>query len=122
MDLQKQWQDKLKILRKQGMSITDINPVSALAEMIDDDIYEERVSRKDIQVVLKDISKDLWRNKASDLRYQTGLNKVNDKQFSVARLDIAASLSGGLYCSPNIRPKKRCVPSFGIRCGNRRNI
>ena len=46
------------------MSITDINPVSALAEMIDDDIYEERVSRKDIEIVLNDISEELWRNKA----------------------------------------------------------
>ena len=56
MNLRKQWEDKLKTLREQGMSITDINPVSALAEMIDDDIYEERVSRKDIEIVLNDIS------------------------------------------------------------------
>ena len=80
MNLRKQWEDKLKTLREQGMSITDINPVSALAEMIDDDIYEERVSRKDIEIVLKDISEELWRNKAFSLRYQAGLESVKDNQ------------------------------------------
>ena len=88
MDLQKQWQDKLKILRNQGMSITDINPVSALAEMIDDEIYESRVSRHDIENVLKDISKELWRHKVSDLRYQSGLNRVNNKQFSISGVSL----------------------------------
>ena len=53
MNLQKQWEERLKTLRDQGMSITDINPVSALAETIDDEIYEARVSRKDIEIVLK---------------------------------------------------------------------
>ena len=107
MDLQKQWQDKLKILRNRGMSITDINPVSALAEMIDDDIYEARVSRQDIQIVLKDISNDLWRHKVSDLRHQTGLNKVNDKQFSVARLDITQPLYRAVFTAhPTFALKK----------------
>ena len=107
MNLRKQWEDRLKTLREQGMSITDINPVSALAEMIDDDIYEERVSRKDIEIVLNNISEELWRNKAFSLRYQAGLESVKDNQFSIAGLDITQPLYRAVFTAhPTFALKK----------------
>ena len=107
MDLRKQWQEKLKTLRHQGMSTTDINPVSALAEMIDDNVYEGRVSRKEIQLVLKDISNELWQHKISDLRSQAGLNNPNDKQFSIAGLDITQPLYRAVFTAhPTFALKK----------------
>ena len=107
MNLRKQWEDRLKTLREQGMSITDINPVSALAEMVDDDIYEERVSRKDIEIVLDNISEELWRNKASSLRYQAGLDGVKDNQFSIAGLDITQPLYRAVFTAhPTFALKK----------------
>ena len=68
------WLEKLVELRQQGMEIADINPVSALADIIGGQIDSGAVSIDQIGVFLDGQAKTLWARRVDDLRHQTGLD------------------------------------------------
>ena len=55
--LKDSWLKKLYEFREQGIRVTDVNPVSALAEHIEEEIYKGKVSISDLDGVVKTQSK-----------------------------------------------------------------
>ena len=60
------WLEKLVELRQQGMEIADINPVSALADIIGGQIDSGAVSIDQIGVFLDGQAKTLWARRVDD--------------------------------------------------------
>lgn len=54
-------------LRDQGMRIPDINPVSALADMLSDKLYSEQLDIEDIDRLLDELADNAWQGQASAL-------------------------------------------------------
>ncbi|MEC8121956.1 MAG: hypothetical protein VX113_08535, partial [Pseudomonadota bacterium] len=59
-DLSAEWLAKLFELREQGMQVTDINPVSALADIIGDQIGSGEVTADRLRGLLDHHAGDLW--------------------------------------------------------------
>ena len=72
--LRETWLKKLYEFRGQGLHITDVNPVSALAEHIEEEIYKEKVSIDDLQYVINLLSTKIWRETVKRLREQTHID------------------------------------------------
>ena len=73
-DLSVEWLAKLFELREQGMQVTDINPVSALADIIGDQIGSGKVTVDRLRSLLDHQAGDLWGRRVAALRSQTSLD------------------------------------------------
>ena len=69
--LRKNWLSHLIDFREQGMRISDINPVAALADIICEQLYAGEINRNDLNATLEQISSDLWARQRQHLRLQT---------------------------------------------------
>lgn len=67
------WLNKLFDLREQGMQVTDINPVSALVDIIGEQLEAGEVTAGEIRSFLDHYAADLWEQQVNNLRWQTGL-------------------------------------------------
>ena len=72
-ELRENWLSHLIDFREQGMRISDINPVAALADIICEQLYGGKINRNDLDASLKQISHDLWTCQRQHLRLQTGI-------------------------------------------------
>ncbi len=71
--LQKHLLNELYQLRQQGMKISDINPISALADTIADQLYAKDISKDSLQKLLNDLAGTLFDQQAQNLFEQSGL-------------------------------------------------
>ena len=72
-ELKENWLSHLINFREQGMRISDINPVAALADIICEQLYGGEINRSDLDASLEQISQDLWTRQRKHLRLQTGI-------------------------------------------------
>ena len=72
---------KLTKLRKQGLEVSDINPISALADIIYEKLNSGQINKNDINHTLKKISEKLWKEQVYNLRKKISLSnkKLNRK-------------------------------------------
>ena len=93
------WQALLYEFREQGMQITDINPISALSDVICDQLYDGKLTRTNLQQCLNQMGSELWNHQCQRLRQQTGVNPGIDQadpDLDTINLD-AIDLSAPLY-------------------------
>ena len=72
-ELRENWLSHLIDFREQGMRISDINPVAALADIICEQLYGGEINLNDLDASLEQISHDLWTRQRQHLRLQTGI-------------------------------------------------
>ena len=78
--LRESWLKKLYDFREQGLHISDVNPVSALAEHIEEEIYKGKINPGDLQNVINLLSAQIWQKTVKNLRMQTQVeNSEKDK-------------------------------------------
>ena len=74
-DFADEWLRHLYRFREQGMQVTDVNPVSALADLIGEQLYEGEATAADLRQVLDLHAAELWQERIASLRWQTGLDE-----------------------------------------------
>ena len=88
-DLGTVWLEQLIELRRQGMQIADINPVSALADIIGEQIDSGAVTVDQLRQLLDAHAGQLWGQRVANLRMQTGLDGGDQSLPDLARQDIS---------------------------------
>ena len=113
-DLSVEWLAKLFELREQGMQVTDINPVSALADIIGDQIGSGKVTVDRLRSLLDHQAGDLWGRRVAALRSQTSLDSGGPPRFPILE---AATLQSRptVLSSPRIRSLP-CGRMFRPKC------
>ena len=106
-DLADEWLRNLYEFRAQGMHVTDVNPVSALADMIGEQLYTSEITMDDLRQVLDSHADTLWRQRVADLRRQTGIDGATD-------VDLP-DLSGVDISRPRYRAVFTAHPVFALR-------
>ena len=106
-DLSAEWLAKLFELREQGMQVTDINPVSALADIIGDQIGSGEVTADRLRGLLDHHAGDLWGRRVAALRAQTGLD--------AGGLPPLPDLGGRDITKPAYRAVFTAHPVFALR-------
>lgn len=95
------WLSQLKDFRTQGMRITDINPISALSDVICDQLYKGELTRSDLRDSLHDMGAELWQSKIHRLRAQTGIDAKrktgNDGALDLDDFDLGAPLYRAVF-------------------------
>ena len=86
--------DLLRQLRAQGMQLSDINPISALADTLSDDLYHGQLTTEMISTILDELSGDIWQQQAKALAVRTGIDtpaldalQTHQAQFADLPLD-----------------------------------
>ena len=92
-------------LRQQGMHISDINPVSALADMMSDQLYHGQLTRTEIEALISEISQHVWQKQATELAGKTNLS-----DFDPTYQAVRGALPRGLY-----RPSGFCLTKGTVR-------
>ena len=100
------WLSQLYDFRNQGMRITDVNPVSALADVIFDQIHTEEVTRDQLERALGYLGEFIWAEQCQNLRVQTGIATHEQSLPSLDHLDI---------CRPLYRAVFTAHPVFALR-------
>lgn len=100
------WLSQLYEFREQGMRITDVNPISALVDVIFDQIHTEEVTRSQLEQVLVYLGRSLWAEQCRHLRLQTGIGTPAQSLPSLDDLDI---------CRPLYRAVFTAHPVFALR-------
>ncbi|MBL6624854.1 MAG: hypothetical protein ISP39_02810, partial [Alphaproteobacteria bacterium] len=88
-DLGTVWLEQLIELRKQGMQIADINPVSALADIIGEQIDRGVVTVDQLRQLLDVHAGQLWGQRVANLRMQTGLDGGDQTLPDLNKQDIS---------------------------------
>ena len=98
-DLIANWSSLLYDFRKQGMQITDINPISALADVICDQLYLGSINRDDIKASLVNMGGELWQQQSQHLQLQAGIvqpfsvsNFPDFKNIDLSKIDLSKPL------------------------------
>ena len=78
-------QSALQTFRRQGMQLSDINPITALADMISEKFYDGEIKQSDIKALLDELSQDIWSSQSQALAHQAGLSPQGAEIFD--RLD-----------------------------------
>lgn len=106
-DFADEWLRNLYRFREQGMQVTDVNPVSALADLIGEQFYEGEVTAADLRRVLDLHAGELWQERVGGLRRQTGLEKPDAPAIP--------DLSGHDIARPIYRAVFTAHPVFALR-------
>ena len=80
---------QLYSLREQGMKISDINPISALADTLSDNLYDKTISMADIDHLLDQIAAQTWHEQADRLATQTQLSHYGENAFNSTAKSLA---------------------------------
>ena len=110
-DLLQDLKTQLCSLREQGMKISDINPISALADTLSDKLYSEALSMDDISQLLDQIAAQTWHEQADRLATQTGLSHYDETGFETA----AKALSKRAITKPLYRAVFTAHPVFALQ-------
>ena len=106
-DFADEWLQNLYRFRTQGMQVTDVNPVSALADLIGEQLYDGVVTTDDLRQVLDVHAAALWQERVADLRRQSGLD--GDMEAGLP------DLSGHDIARPLYRAVFTAHPVFALR-------
>ena len=87
---------ELSKLRKQGLEVSDINPISALADKIYDKLYTGKLTKKDIRYTLEKISENLWKEQIINIRRKAATDK-NIQEISEDTIKINISYFYNIY-------------------------
>ena len=79
---------KLENFRKQGKNISELNPILALADDICEQLYQNKISHEDIDLLITKMGTLLWGNQISELRVKTGAEK--DVEAALSATDLAS--------------------------------
>ena len=87
---------KLIKFRKQGLEINDINPISALADIICEELYSGKLKKSEIEYTLKDINTNSWKEQVSRLQQNVGFSekKIN---FNLKNIDITQPIYTAVF-------------------------
>ena len=99
-DLNAEWLTQLYELREQGMHVTDINPISALADIIGEQIASGDLSSERLGLFLDHYAVELWQQRVENLRTQTGLDERQHTQTASNNL---------IYDSGSLHKKKHMI-------------
>ena len=80
----------LQEFRQRGMQISDINPISALADMVSEKLHKSEIVRDDIQTLLDHLSTDIWDKQADALALQSGLKNQTTNHLDNHRAQLAS--------------------------------
>ena len=58
--------EKLENFRKQGKNISELNPILALADDVCEQLYQNKISHEDIDLLITKMGTRLWGNQVSD--------------------------------------------------------
>ncbi len=97
-DLKSKLSDELKRYREQGKLISDINPISALADSILDRLYKAEIDTDDIESLLDILGADLWQQQVEGLAQKSGVRQDSalDK-LDIERLDFSRPLYRAVF-------------------------
>lgn len=98
-ELRESWLKKLYDFREQGLHISDVNPVSALAEHIEEEIYKGKINADDLQNVINLLSAQIWQKTVKKLRMQTQVeNSEKDKAIpELSKVDITKPIYRAMF-------------------------
>ena len=80
--------EKLENFRKQGKNISELNPILALADDVCEQLYQNKISHEDIDLLITKMGTRLWGNQISELRVKTGAEK--DVEAALSATDLAS--------------------------------
>ena len=93
-----EWLNDLYQFRTQGMQVTDVNPISALADLIGEQLYDGVVTPWDLRQVLEAHAAGLWQERVVELRRQAGLDDCADPRLpDLADKDIARPIYRAVF-------------------------
>jgi phosphoenolpyruvate carboxylase len=108
----------LSNLREQSMQLSDINPISALSDIVSDKLYQKTLTKDDIQVILDELGSTIWQSQASALAEQTGLTNLTRSSVP----ELLSSHRDILAKVPMDKPRYRAVftahPVFALQPDN----
>ena len=96
-DLSAEWLAQLFELREQGMHVTDINPISALADIIGEQIASGDSSLERLGLFLDHHAVELWQHRVENLRMQTGLDGIAAQLPDMTSRDISRPVYGAVF-------------------------
>ena len=118
-NLYKTFLSELSKFRKQGLEVSDINPISALADKIYDKLYTGKIAKKDISYTLEKISKNLWKEQIINLRKKTNLTK-NKINIDLKNIDISEPVYQAVFTAhPVFRFSKKLALEIGNNASNK---
>ena len=88
---------RLVELRDQGMQISAVNPVAALADLISEQLAEGRIDRADIAGLLAETEQDIWADRHQQLRIRTGLAGLGQNLLPEGFDPVAADITRPVY-------------------------
>ena len=80
--------EKLENFRRQGKNISELNPILALADDVCEQLYQNKISHEDIDLLITKMGTRLWGNQISELRVKTGSEK--DVEEALSETDLAS--------------------------------
>ena len=92
--------EKLENFRKQGKNISELNPILALADDICEQLYQNKISHEDIDLLITKMGTRLWGNQISELRVKTGAEKDAETILSarnLASVDVSKTIYHAVF-------------------------
>ena len=86
-DLRDTLYEKLENFREQGKNISELNPILALADDICEQLYQKKIGREDIDLLITQMGGQVWENQISELRTKTGAENDFETLLSVMNLE-----------------------------------
>ena len=118
-NLYKIFLSELSKFRKQGLEVSDINPISALADKIYDKLYTGKIAKKDISYTLEKISENLWKEQIINLRKKTNLTK-NKINIDLKNIEISEPVYQAVFTAhPVFRFSKKLALEIGNNASNK---
>jgi phosphoenolpyruvate carboxylase len=113
-DFADEWLRNLYQFRSQGMQVTDVNPVSALADLIGEQLYDGEATVADLRQVLDLHATGLWQERVAELRRQTGLDCAGQNSLpDLSEHDISRPIYRAVFTAH---------PVFALRCEVSRSL
>ena len=110
---------ELSEFRKQGLEVSDINPISALADKIYDKLYTGKITKKDIHFTLEKISESLWKEQIINIRRKTNLTKKKNN-INLKNIDISKPVYQAVFTAhPVFRFSKKLALEIGNNASNK---
>ena len=88
--------EKLEDFREQGKNISELNPILALADDICEQLYQKKIGREDIELLITQIGSQVWDNQKSELRIKTGADRDVETVLSATNL-VSVDVSKTIY-------------------------
>ncbi len=92
------WLKQLYEFREQGIRVTDINPIAALADVISEQLYHTDLTQEKLMQILQHVGKELWAEQCQNLRHQTGVAHISNITIpDMSKRDITQPLYRAVF-------------------------